>query len=135
IAGARNKFVAYLLAFVTLLVAYYTVLPSAIDQYGPGYLHEEYSAAGAGVRVLMNVLPAVVVLLSGGRFYWSTEEKAVWRTYAILCLVAGAALPFIRSSVIVDRLAIYLIPMQIFFYARIGYCFGLVRRWWLMWTC
>ena len=43
-------------------------------------------------------------------------------------------MPFINSNVIVDRLAIYLIPIQIFVYARIGYCFGLVRKGWLMWT-
>jgi hypothetical protein len=36
--------------------------------------------------------------------------------------------------VIIDRLTIYLIPMQIFVYSRIGYCFGLFRRGWLMWT-
>jgi hypothetical protein len=134
IAGARNKFISYLFGFATVVVAYYTVLPSAVDQYGGGYLREEYTAAGAGVRVMMDVVPALIVLLAGGRFYWSPEEKAVWRTYAILSLLAGAALPFIRSSVIVDRLAIYLIPMQIFTYSRIGYCFGLVRRGWLMWT-
>jgi hypothetical protein len=35
---------------------------------------------------------------------------------------------------VVDRLAMYLIPMQIFVYSRIGYCFGLIRRGWLAWT-
>jgi hypothetical protein len=134
IAGARNKFVSYFLVLLSIVVAYLTVLPNALEVYGPGYIRDQYNAAGAAVRVLMDVVPAVIVLASGRRFYWSAEERSVWRTYAILCLIAGAALPFIRSSVIVDRLAIYLIPMQIFVYARIGYCFGLVRRGWLMWT-
>jgi len=134
IAGARNKFLSWLFAFATVVIAYYTVLSSAVDTYGGGYLREEYTAAGAGIRVMMDVVPAVVVLLAGGRFYWSPEEKAVWRSYALLCIFAGLALPFIRSTVIVDRLAIYLIPMQIFVYSRIGYCFGFVRRGWLMWT-
>src|SRR5207302_10824097 len=110
------------------------VLPSAIDQYAPGYIRSQLSASGATIRVIMDVVPAAIVLLSGRKFYWSDEEKAVWRTFAILCLAAGAALPFINSSVVIDRLAIYLIPMQIFVYARIGYCFGLIRRGWLMWT-
>jgi hypothetical protein len=134
IAGARNRFLSYLLGVTSITVAYYTVLPAAFDQYRGGYLNADYNAAGASVRVMMDVVPALLVLFAGNRFYWSAEEKAVWRTYSILCLVAGASLPFIRSSVIVDRLAIYLIPMQIFTYARIGYCFGLIRRGWLMWT-
>jgi hypothetical protein len=134
ITGMKNKLLSYLLVLASVIIGYYTVLPSAIDHYAPGYLHEQYNAAGAGVRVLMDVIPAVLVLVTGDKFYWSPEEKSVWRTYAILCLLAGAALPFIHSSVVVDRLAIYLIPMQIFAYSRIGYCFGLVRRGWLMWT-
>ena len=134
VAGMKNRFLSYLLVLVSLAIGYYAVLPSALDQYGPGYLREQYNAAGASVRVLMDVVPAVIVLVSKGRFYWSPEEKAVWRTYAILCLIAGAALPLIHSSVVVDRLAMYLIPMQIFVYSRIGYCFGLVRRGWLAWS-
>jgi EpsG family len=134
IAGTKNKLLAYPLAVVALILAYYTVLPSAMDQYGPGYTRSQVSASGATVRVMMDVLPAAMVLVFGRRFFWTAEERAVWRTYAILCIIAGAALPFIHSSAVVDRLAIYLIPMQIFVYARIGYAFGLIQRGWLMWT-
>lgn len=134
IAIAKNKFVSLLLVILSVVIAYYTVLPGAFDVYRTGYLHDQYNAAGAAVRVLMDVVPAVLMLLARGRFYWSPEEKAVWRTYAILCLIAGISLPFIHSSVIVDRLAIYLIPVQIFVYSRVGYCFGLIKRGWLMWT-
>lgn len=134
IAIAKNKFVSYVLVGVSVAVAYYTVLPGAFDVYRPGYLHDQLNAAGAAVRVIMDVIPALMVLLTRGRFYWSAEERMVWRTYAILCIIAGLSLPFIQSSVIVDRLAIYLIPMQIFAYSRVGYCFGLIRRGWLMWT-
>jgi hypothetical protein len=134
VTAGKNKFLSYVFVLISLVVAYLTVLPTAFDQYAPGYIRQEYTAAGATVRVIMDVVPAAIVLLSGRKFYWSDEEKVVWRTFAILCLVAGAALPFIKSSVVVDRLAIYLIPMQIFVYSRIGYCLGLIRRGWLMWT-
>src|SRR4051812_19219859 len=134
IGSAKNRLVAYVLVAISVIVAYYTVLPTGIDQYARGYIREELSAAGATVRVLMDVVPAVLVLLFGQRFFWTPEEREVWRMYAILCVLAGAALPFIQSSAIIDRLAIYLIPMQIFVYARIGYAFGLIKRGWLMWT-
>lgn len=134
IATTRNRLVAYSLVVLSLILAYYTVLPSSIDQYSRGYLREQLNAAGAQVRVLMDVVPATAVLLFGRKFFWTPEERAVWRTYAILCVIAAAALPFIKSTAIVDRLAIYLIPMQIFAYGRIGYAFGLTNRGWLMWT-
>jgi len=134
IPTTKNRLLSYSLVLLSLVLAYYTVLASGIDQYTRGYVREQLSAAGAAIRVLMDVVPAALVLVFGRRFFWTTEERAVWRTYAILCIGAGAALPFIHSSAIIDRLAIYLIPMQIFVYARIGYCFGLVRRGWMMWT-
>ena len=134
IATTRNRLIAYSLVVLSLILAYYTVLPSSIDQYSRGYLREQLNAAGAQVRVLMDVVPATAVLLFGRKFFWTPEERAVWRTYAILCVIAAAALPFIKSTAIVDRLAIYLIPMQIFAYGRIGYAFGLTNRGWLMWT-
>lgn len=134
ISTTKNRFVAYGLVLLSLALAYYTVLPTSIDQYTRGYIREQLNAAGAQVRVLMDVVPAALALIFRRRFFWTPEERAVWRTYAVLCLIAGAALPFIHSSAIVDRLAIYLIPMQIFVYARIGYAFGLIQRGWLMWT-
>jgi hypothetical protein len=134
VAGVKNKLVSYGLVVASLILAYFVVLPGAIDQYGTGYIRQTYNAAGASVRVMMNVLPALLVFAFKDRFFWGPEERAVWRTFAVLCVIAGLALPLIRSNVIVDRLAIYLIPMQIFVYARIGYCFGLIRRGWLMWT-
>ena len=134
VAGVKNKFLSYALVLFSPILAYFVVLPGAIDQY-ERRVRQTYNAAGASVRVMMNVIPAVLLLVFKDRFYWGPEEKAVWRTFAILCIIAGLALPFIRSNVIVDRLAIYLIPMQIFVYAKdIGYSFGLVRRGWLMWT-
>jgi len=134
ISSTRNKLVSYSLIVLSLVLAYYTVLGTGVDRYTRGYVREELTAAGANIRVLMDVVPAIIVLLFQRRFFWSVEERAVWRTYAILCLVAGLALPFIQSTAIIDRLAIYLIPIQIFTYARIGYAFGLIQRGWLMWT-
>jgi hypothetical protein len=134
ISTAKNKFLSYVLVLLSVVVAYFTVVQTAFDVYAPGYVHSKLTAAGATVRVIMDVVPAVIVLVSGRKFYWSDEEKAVWRTFAILCIIAGLALPFISSTVIIDRLSIYLIPMQIFVYSRIGYCFGLIRRGWFMWT-
>lgn len=119
--AARNRQLAIMLAIVALLVGYFGVLPTALERYGTGYLKQELRAAGAGVRVLMNLVPAVVLLLSRGRLYRSAEERAVWRTFALLAIAAAVALPLVPSSSIVDRLSIYLIPLQMFVLARFPY--------------
>jgi hypothetical protein len=67
----------------------------------------------------MNVLPALVLLLTKDRFYRSPREKMVWKTFAILALISAVALPLVSSSVIVDRLGMYLIPLQMFVLGRL----------------
>ena len=118
-AAGQRRFVVFLLASLTIVIAYFTVLPSALERYGAGYLQGELNAAGAAVRVIMNLLPALILLLSGDRLYRSFEERMVWRTFALMAVLAAIALPFVASSVIVDRLSIYLIPLQIFVLSRL----------------
>lgn len=119
IATGRSKLVSAMFGLLAIILIYFTVVSSSMEYYQQGYLQGRYDAAGASVRVLMNVLPALLLLLSKDRFYASQREKTVWKTFAILSLVSGAALFAVTSSVIVDRLAMYLIPLQMFVLARL----------------
>ena len=108
-----------LLCVLAVVLIYFTVVSSSFEYYQQGYLQGRFDAAGAKVRVLMNIVPAIVLLLAKDRFYRSPREKMVWTTFAILALVSGAALFLVTSSVIVDRLAMYLIPLQLFVLGRL----------------
>jgi hypothetical protein len=118
---ARNRQMLVLFGILALVVGYFTVLPNALDRYGQGYIRQELKAAGATVRVLMNLVPAVLLLLGGRRMYRSEEERSVWRTFAIMAVVAAIALPLVPSTAVVDRFSIYLIPLQMFVLARLPY--------------
>jgi hypothetical protein len=118
---ARNRQMAVLFGVLALVVGYFTVLPNAMERYGPGYVRQELRAAGAAIRVLMNLVPAILLLLSGGRLYRSPEERSVWRTFALLAVVAAIALPLVPSTAIVDRFSIYLIPLQMYVLTRFPY--------------
>ena len=121
LAAGRNKVLSVLLALGAAVIGYFTIFTSSMEYYQVGYLNGRFDAAGASVRVLMNVLPALLLLLTRDRLYRSREEKVVWRTFAILSVAAGAALFVVSSSVIVDRLAMYLIPIQMFVLARLSF--------------
>lgn len=120
----RSKIVSVFLAGLAGLIAYYTVFSSAMEQYWAGYVKADYDSAGALIRVLMNVAPSLLLLISGDRLYRSIEEKVVWRTFALLALIVAAALSVVSSSVIVDRLGMYLIPIQFFVLGRIQFIFS-----------
>jgi hypothetical protein len=119
IATGRSKFASAFLGLLAVVLIYFTVVSSSIEYYQQGYLEGRYDAAGATVRVLMNILPAIILLVAKDRFYRSAREKVVWKTFAILALISGVALMLITSSVIVDRLGMYLIPLQMFVLGRL----------------
>lgn len=119
IATGRSKIVSVFLGLIAIALIYFTVVSSSMEYYQVGYLQGRYDAAGASIRVLMNILPAIVLLLAKDRFYRSAREKMVWKTFAILALISGVALLLISSSVIVDRLGMYLIPLQMFVVGRL----------------
>jgi hypothetical protein len=128
-AGAQNRFLAALLAIATAILGYLLVLHGGASPYEAGYINTKYDAAGAQVRVLMNVVAAVTLLLARNRFYASREEKLVWKSFAVLALISGAALPFVHSSVIVDRMAMYLIPLQLFVFSRVPIALAPEHKW------
>jgi hypothetical protein len=123
-ATGKSKFVSVLLCIVAIVLIYFTVISNSIEYYQQGYLQGRFDAAGARVRVLMNIMPALILLLSKDRFYLAPREKPVWKTFAILAVLSGFALLLVTSSVIVDRLAMYLIPLQLFVLGRLPLVFS-----------
>jgi len=119
LATGRSRLVSATMCIAAVVVIYFTVFSSSGEYYSQGYLHNRFDAAGAKIRTMMNVVPATLVLLARDRFYRSPREKMVWRTFAILALLSGIAIFVVTSSVIVDRLALYLIPLQMFVLGRL----------------
>lgn len=124
LAGSQNRIVAAFLAILAAALGYLVVLHGGADAYASGYLRANLDAAGAQIRVLMNIAAAVILLLSKDRFYANREEKLVWRTFAYLSLLTGVALILVSSSVAVDRMAMYLIPLQLFVLSRVPIVFA-----------
>jgi hypothetical protein len=75
----------------------------------------------------MNMVPAVVFLAFHKRLVLSEVERLLWRNFAMASLAAMVALVFLPSTV-VDRLALYLVPLQVFVLSRAPYGFGLQGR-------
>jgi hypothetical protein len=124
LAGAQNRTVAVFLCAVAIVLGYLVVLRGGAAAYEMGYIRAKLDSSGAQIRVLMNVVAAVILLLSKDRFYASREEKVVWRSFAFLALLTGAALFAVSSSAVVDRMSMYLIPLQIFVFTRIPTVFA-----------
>jgi hypothetical protein len=76
------------------------------------------ASPGASFRVAMNVIPAGLFLIFWKRFKLEKGELSLWIWMSLLALSSIPQLFLIPSTTIVDRLAIYFTPVQLFVYSR-----------------
>jgi hypothetical protein len=103
---------------------YVLLMAEAVDALRVGYLDAEYQSAGAGVRVAMNALPAAVFLWYRKRFQIDEEQRRLWTVISLIALAFIGALALSPSSTAVDRVALYLIPLQLFVWSHFPEVFG-----------
>ena len=99
---------------------YYTRAQADADTLVQGYLTAEYQSSGALIRVVINLVPAVLFIMFRNSMKLSVNERKFW---TIISLTAVCALPAVilsPSSTAVDRLALYQIPLQLFVFSRIS---------------
>lgn len=120
LAEGRGRWWTIAWTLVTAAAAYSALLAGGVDGYRENYVVAQYDSAGAGMRIGMNIVPTLALLLFRKRILWrSAAERNLWVLIGIASVGAGAALFVSPSSTAVDRLALYLIPMQMFVFSRL----------------
>jgi hypothetical protein len=110
-----------LLASAVLI--YYIFIQASIDRLVTNYVESGYASQGAGIRVAMNLPPALLFLLFQRRFVVTEQERKLWRNFSLASFAALALLYFTTATTAVDRLALYLIPLQMFVLGRVPHAF------------
>ena len=118
-AGHRSRVVNVLIGASAAFVLYDLFVSSAFPTLSRNYLGAGYDAQGATVRVFMNFVPAVLFLLGPSRFGFDEREINVVRIMAYAGLVFPVLLWVVPSSAAVDRLALYVSPLQMIILSRI----------------
>lgn len=98
---------------------YLAVLDDSTDILIKRYIVAQYASAGALIRVSMCVVPALVFFAYKDRFGFDPAERRLWRNFSVAALVSLVALMVSPSSTAVDRIALYLLPMQFVILSRI----------------
>ena len=104
----------FLVLSIVSLVLVQTFLTSRYDQLVAGYVDAEYTSQGAAIRVAISLLPACIILLWSKRFALTYQQLRLWRSIAYVALACALALLlFPSNTTAVDRIALYVIPLQI----------------------
>lgn len=115
----RSTAQGVMLSVAAALIGYYTLVASQIDRLTYSYIEQEYQSAGASTRILMNAIPALLYLAMWKKFDLSQTERRLWLGFSIAALVSLTALYFTDATVALDRLALYILPIQLLVLGRL----------------
>lgn len=89
------------------------------------YIEDEMQSSGAFIRLLMNVVPGALYLRYRKRFVISAGERKIYTIMALLAVASFAALlAGLVPSTALDRVGLYLIPLQIFAFSHLPDALG-----------
>lgn len=123
IATERNRLVNFVIVIAFGIFLYDMFLGNAMDQFVQNYIQTAYSSQGAAIRIAMNMLAAAVLLVARRRLELTTLERNVWRNFSLASVFSLAMLIVTPSSTAVDRLSLYIIPLQIGVLGRVPLIF------------
>jgi hypothetical protein len=123
LSASYRRFVTIGILLGSAVILYYAFVQASVDRLMTVYVDSAYASQGAGVRVAMNLPPALIFLLFPRRFMVGDQERKLWRNFSLAALAALAILEFTSATTAVDRLALYIIPLQMFVLGRLPFAF------------
>jgi len=107
-----------------LAILLYVQFRTRFEAHFEAYTSGRYVAAGAVPRLGMNLLPALVFLSFRRRFAATAGELRLWTIMAAGACLSMLMLFLTSASVILDRVGLYLIPIQIHVWSRLPNLLG-----------
>ena len=117
--GDRSRWINALFVIASGILMYDVFLSGATDGFFKNYVDARYNSQGASIRVAMSVIPATLFLLMRRRFAMGAKEDLLWRNFAYAAFALLVLLFVLPSSTVVDRLALYILPIQLVIVARL----------------
>ena len=117
LASSRNRLMSGAMVAVATVLMYYLLLADSAEILWTNYVEADMQSEGGLIRVVMNMVPAVILLVFRKGLVPDPQERKLWIWIAIFAL---ACVPLVViASTAVDRVALYLIPLQIYVFARL----------------
>jgi hypothetical protein len=118
-AGQRNFILNVLVGVSVSLLFYNLFLERSVDSLLRNYVDAGYSSQGAAIRLALNFIPAVLFLVKQSQFGFDERERKIYRYFSYAAVLFPIALALSPSSTAVDRVALYILPLQIVVLSRV----------------
>ena len=122
VAASRRRVWSVLWVGLAFVIAYLVLLQAQTDELWINYVTNQETATnvqhsyGAFERASMNAVAAALLLLYRRRFVEEFQTRRLWIIFSWLALACLPMVPF--ASTAVDRMALYLLPLQLFVFSR-----------------
>ena len=113
LATSRHWVTGMLASALALAILLLTAAADSVTRLTSSYLESDYQSEGALIRLLMLAFPAALYFFRRHYFSLSSGSKRLWSWLALGALILFCAYFFSPSSTALDRIGLYLIPMQL----------------------
>ena len=124
LAAAKNRFWATAWGLGAAAMGYFVLVEDSVDNLVTNYIDAEYQSSGTFIRLLMNVVPAVLMLKWRLNFFPDRGERMLWSWFAVISLVLFLVFFLTPASTALDRVALYMLPLQLAVFSRAPAVFG-----------
>lgn len=125
---SKNRFLTLSFLTAAMALGYITLLADSAQNLINNYRDEIMTSEGALVRLGMNVVPATLFLLYRKRFALVPSENRLWITFSIIAAGMFVAFFLTSLSTALDRMALYIIPLQLVVFANLPDAIGAFGR-------
>jgi hypothetical protein len=123
LSATRHKGLSIFLSAVLGGLLYFLFVAESLDPLVTNYVGAKYSSQGAAVRIAMNLPAALLFLRYRRRFALEERERILWRNFSLASLIAVVLFVLSPSSTAIDRISLYLIPLQMLVLSRVPQAF------------
>lgn len=125
---SKNRFLTLALVAGATALGYGTLLADSATRLMNTYVDEVMVSSGAFIRLAMNAVPATFFLLYRKRFAMPPAEKKLWLIISLLAIGMFLVFFLTNLSTALDRMALYIIPLQLVVFAYLPDVLGAFGR-------
>lgn len=116
---AKRNLLFGIVGAVAFVILSSVALGGSSEKLVTNYVNSNYQSSGAAIRIAMNVLAGAIFLVLRKKFVIPAPERLIWTILSGMAILSAIGLLLTSSSVGVDRLALFIIPLQVFVYSNI----------------
>lgn len=125
---SKNRLLTLSLVAMVSTLGYATLLASSADNLISIYTDNNIISQGALVRLAMNAVPATLFLFYRRRFLFPPAEKRLWLIFSLISVGMFLAFFPTNMSTALDRMALYVIPLQLVVFSYLPGAIGVFNR-------